>query len=280
MDLVFLMTLCYNGVRQKIMKRGIKMKIGIIGTGTIASAIVTGFCTQQTGHEFYVSPRNAEKAAELAAKFSEVTVCSSNQDVLGRADWIFITVQKNGFDAVYELNFRPDHKVINMATEMQLDELKEKIGETAVFAHAVPLPMIVGGYGPFLVHPETPEIGELFKPVGDVLYIENIEDIKTLQIFTCMMSPYYMLMQEMVQFSVDHGVEHDVSVKFAHSLFSSLTRRAAEDMPHHDLIELAHDMTPGGYNEQAMNELMENGAIKAWRTILDTLLVRLEAAKK
>lgn len=256
------------------------MKIGIIGTGTIAAAIVTGFCVKKTGHEFYVSPRNAEKAAALAERFSEVTVCKSNQDVLDNADWIFITVQKNGFDAVYELDFRADHKVINMATEMQLDVLKEKIGETAVFAHAVPLPMIVNGYGPFMVYPETPAIGELFKDVGDVLYMESLEDIKSLQVFTCMMSPYYMLMNEMVQFAVDQGVDHVATVKFANSLFSSLTKRAAEDEPHHDLVELAHDMTPGGYNEQAMVELMNNGAIKAWRTILDTLLERLEAAKK
>jgi len=256
------------------------MKIGIIGTGSIASAIVTGFCTQKAEHEFYVSPRNAEKAAALAAKFSEVTVCSSNQEVLDQAEWIFIAVQKNGFDAVYELNFRPDHKVLNMATEMQLDELKEKMGEIALFAHVTPLPMIVSGYGPLLVYPETPEVGELFKPIADVLYIEKLSDVKPLQMLTCIMSPYYMLLQEIVQFADDHGVAHDMSVKFAHSLFSSLSRRAAEDAPHHDLVELAHDMTPGGYNEQSMNELMENGAIKAWRTMLDTLLARLEASAK
>ena len=256
------------------------MKIGIIGTGTIASAIVTGFCNKKVGHEFYLSPRNAEKAAALASKFSEVTVCLSNQEVLDKAEWIFIAVQKNGFEAVYELNFRPDHKILNMATEMSLEELKAKIGETKLLAHSVPLPMIIGGYGPLLVYPETPEIGELFKPVADVLYIKKLTDVRPLQMLTCIMSPYYMLMQEIVAFADDYGVDHDVSVKFSHSLFSSLTRRAAEDVPNHDLIELAHDMTPGGYNEQSMNELMENGAIKAWRDMLDTLLSRLEASMK
>jgi len=251
------------------------MNIGIIGTGTIASAIVTGFCRQNTDHTFFLSPRGAVKAAALAQEFSQATVCSSNQKVLDKSDWVFITVQKNGFEDVYNLNFRPDHKVINMATEMNLDELKEKIGETALLAHAVPLPMIIGGYGPLLVYPETPAVGELFKPVADAVYLKDLSDVRPLQLLTCMMSPYYMLLQEMVKFSDDHGVDHEVSVKFAHSLFSSLSRRAAEDAPHHDLIELAHDMTPGGYNEQSMNMLMNDGSIHAWRKTIDILLSRL-----
>ena len=44
------------------------MKIGVIGVGVIASAMVTGFCDWECEHEFILSPRNAEKSAALAAK--------------------------------------------------------------------------------------------------------------------------------------------------------------------------------------------------------------------
>lgn len=255
------------------------MKIGILGTGTIASAIVTGFCSKGTGHAFFLSPRNAEKAAALAAKFAGVTVCESNQAVLDNADWVFVTLQKSGFPALDSLKFRPAHKVVNMATEMALSDLKKITGETALLAHAVPLPMIAGGFGPLLVYPETPPVGELFGAISDVLYVRSLEEVRPLQLLTCIMSPYYMLMQEVAKFSDENGVKHELSVKFLHSLFSSLSRRAAES-PECDLVELAHDMTPGGYNEQSMNELMNNGAIGAWRTALDNLLARLQANTK
>jgi len=251
------------------------MKIGIIGTGTIASAVVTGFCAQKSGHEFFLSPRSADKAAALAAKFSEASVCASNQEVLDNAEWIFITVQKSGFDALHELTFRTDHKVLNMATEMRLDDLKNIIGETAILAHVVPLPMIVRGFGPLLVYPEIPEVGALFAPVGDALYVQDLKDARSLQLVTCIMSPYYMLLHEVVGFLDDEGIDHDLSVKFVYSLFSALSRRAAET-PNCDLVELANDMTPGGYNEQSMLELLGNGAIKAWRTSLDGLSKRLQ----
>ena len=255
------------------------MKIGIIGTGTIASAIVTGFCTQKTGNEFFLSPRGADKAAALAAKFSEAKVCTTNQEVLDNAEWIFITLQKKNFDALNELKFRKGHKVLNMATEMRLSNLKEIVGETVLLAHVVPLPMIVRGFGPLLVYPEIPEVGELFAPVSDVIYLRKLNDIRTLQLLTCIMSPYYMLLNEFAKFSDANGVDHDLSVRFVHSLLSALSRRATET-PNCDLVELANDMTPGGYNEQSMNELLDNGAIAAWRTTFDNLFERMQANTK
>ena len=253
------------------------MKIGIIGTGKIASAVVTGFCESKSGHEFFLSPRGAATAASLAARFSEAKVCSNNQEVLNNSEWVFISVQKSAFGALRELKFRSDHKVLNMAAEMRLPDLKNRIGHTALLAHVIPLPMIVKGYGPLLVYPEIAEVGDLFKQVSDVHFSQNINDVQTLQLVTCIMSSCYMQLNEIVKFSVEQGIEHDASVKFLHSMLTALTRRAAET-PNCDLVELAHDMTPGGYNEQAMKELLGNGAIGAWRSALNRLLERLKAS--
>ena len=251
------------------------MKIGIIGTGIIASAVVTGFNVKETGYEFYLSPRNAERSAALAARFSGVIVCSSNQEVLDRADWVFICLLKKDFGALSELSFKGSHKVINMAADMRLPVLQGIIGETALLAHVIPLPFIEAGFGPILVYPEITEVGQLFAPVGDIYFTNSQSDVHTLQIVTGIVSSYYILLNEIVAFSDEQGVEHDVSVKYLCSLFTALCTRAA-NMRDCDLFELAHEMTPGGYNEQAMNELVGNGAIKAWRAALDRLLERLQ----
>jgi len=255
------------------------MRIGILGTGIIASAIVTGFCTKKTGHTFFLSPRNARKAAALAAEFPEVSVCASNQEVLDKAEWVFICLQKKDFGALLEIKFRKDHKTINMSADMKLPVLKETIGETSLMAHVIPLPFIRGGYGPLLAYPEIAEVGELFAPVSDVFYAHNQEDVHTLQVVTGVMSAYNMLLNEIVKFSDEQGLKHDVSVKYLCSLFNSLCTRAA-GIPNCDLVELAHEMTPGGYNEQALNELVNNGAIGAWRTALDRLMERLHQSSK
>jgi len=253
------------------------MNIGIIGTGIIATAIVTGFCKKETRHKFFLSPRNAEKAATLAAEFSEVTVCTSNQEVIDNAEWVFICLHKKDFTTLSEIKFNNNHKVANMSAEMRLPDLKNVIGETELLAHVIPLPAIAAGIGPLLIYPEIAEVGELFAPIGDVYYANKQDDVHTLQIVTGLMSAYNMLLNEIVKFSDEQGIEHDTSVGFLSSLLNSLCTRAAST-PNCDLVELAHEMTPGGYNEQAMNELMDNGAIKAWRTALDRLLARLKTS--
>ena len=250
------------------------MKLGTIGTGIIASAIVRGFCTKKAGHEFFLSPRNASKAAALAAEFEEVTVCASNQEVIDKAEWVFICLHKKDFGALCELKFRSDHKVVNISAEMRLPDLKAIMGETELLAHVIPLPFITLGVGPLLAYPEIAEVGDLFAPVSDVYFAHKQSDVHTLQIVTGLMSPYNMLLNEIVKFSDEQGIDHDVSVRFLCSLFNALCTRAS-CIPNCDLVELANEMTPGGYNEQAMNELLANGAIGAWRTALDRLLARL-----
>jgi pyrroline-5-carboxylate reductase len=59
------------------------MTYGIIGVGSIAAAIVTGLCEQaQDAPSIVLSPRNASRAADLAARFPTVHVAQSNQDVI------------------------------------------------------------------------------------------------------------------------------------------------------------------------------------------------------
>ena len=251
------------------------MKVGVIGTGIISSAVVTGFCTAKTGHEFFLSPRNAEKAAALAAQFPGVSVCASNQEAVDKADWVLISLHKKDFGAIEELKFGKVHKVCNLSAEMKLPVLKGIIGETALLAHVIPLPFIVAGHGPLLVYPEIAEVGDLFEPISDVYYTSRQEDVHTLQIVTGLMSAYNMLLNEIVRFSDDRGIGHDISVKYLCSLFGALNKRAAS-IPGCDLVELANEMTPGGYNEQAMRELVDNGSIAAWRAALDRLLERLQ----
>ena len=161
-----------------------------------------------------------------------------------------------------------------MSAEMKLPDLKKIVGETMILAHVIPLPFIAAGFGPLLVYPENVDVGKLFEPVSDVHYAHSQDDVHTLQIVTGLMSAYNLLLNEVVKFSDERGIKHDVSVKFTCSLFSSLCKRAA-NIHDCDLIELAYEMTPGGYNEQAMKELQENGSLGAWRTALDRLLARL-----
>ena len=92
--------------------------LGFIGTGTLTTALVTGFCERAADkpYKIIVSPRNRDNSKMLQEKYPErVTVAESMQDVLDQAEWIMIAIlPEAGEEVLKGLKFRKDHKVINL----------------------------------------------------------------------------------------------------------------------------------------------------------------------
>lgn len=250
------------------------MNIGIIGTGIISSAIVTGFCEKKL-HRFFLSPRNAEKAAALAAKYGNVTVAASNQEAVDNAEWVVVSVlPKDALPVYRSLTFSARHKVINVAANCALPAIRAAIGETAALCHVVPLPFIREGYGPLAVYPECAEARELFSPVGRVVTLGDTRQVAVWQALTSLMSPFNALLHEVVSFAVDNGMEKAEAISLTASFFESLSIQAAS-FPEGDLKKLSREMTPGGLNEQALTELEKSGALRAWYDVLTPILKRV-----
>jgi pyrroline-5-carboxylate reductase len=56
------------------------MKLGFIGTGKIASSVITGICTSKISFtKILVSPRNKSVAQKLKKKFKKVFIAKNNQ---------------------------------------------------------------------------------------------------------------------------------------------------------------------------------------------------------
>ena len=62
------------------------MKIGVIGTGTIATAVIHGIADDD--HHIFISSRNAQNAKVLSDAYDNVLICE-NQDIIDKSDVIF-----------------------------------------------------------------------------------------------------------------------------------------------------------------------------------------------
>ena len=65
------------------------MTLGFVGTGTIAAAMVEGL----GGKDVLLSPRGADMAASLAARFPGVRVATSNQAVVDGCETVVLSVR-------------------------------------------------------------------------------------------------------------------------------------------------------------------------------------------
>lgn len=251
-------------------------RIGFIGTGTIASAIVTGFCTDNTiNHNIYLSPRNEKKATQLANKFTNVKVASSNQEVLDKSEWVVLSiVPELGEEIIKPLSFRADHRVINLMSDIKLPEIANWIGETCTLVHMVPLPFISRRIGPIVVYPKNRDVANLFRPLGEIIEVDQIEKVEALAAITGLMSSYYKLISEVIKWGVKHGLSQNEATNYTISFFEALMSQI-KGIDYKELNILAEEMTPGGLNEMALNSIYDNNGFELWTEALDIILSRL-----
>ncbi len=78
------------------------MKVGFIGTGEIAEALIRGIVGQ--GHHIWISNRNSERARKLSEVYSEV-ISGTNEKVILSSDIIFICVGTPGIKSIAKVKF-------------------------------------------------------------------------------------------------------------------------------------------------------------------------------
>ena len=84
------------------------MKLGFIGTGKIASSVITGICKSKIKFkQIIISPRNKTIANSLKRKFNKITIAKNNQEIIDKSNWIFLSVTpKVGEKIIKELKFK------------------------------------------------------------------------------------------------------------------------------------------------------------------------------
>lgn len=251
-------------------------RIGFIGTGTIASAIVTGFCSNEgTNYNIYLSPRNEKKAFYLADKFPNVRVASSNQEVLDKSEWVILSiVPELGEEIIKPLSFKADHRVINLMSDRKLPEIARWIGDTRTLVHMVPLPFIANRVGPIVIYPNDNDVVNLFSPLGEIIVVGQVEKVETLAAITALMSSYYKLLSEIVRWGQENGLSQKESTNYTISFFEALMYQI-KDKDYEKLNILVEEMTPGGLNEMALNLINDKEGFGLWLEALDLVLSRL-----
>lgn len=251
------------------------MNIGVIGVGIIASYMVTGFC-ESGDNKFFLSPRNAEKSAELKGKYPEkITIAGDNQEVLDKSEVVILAVLPELAEGILSsLAFRSDHKIISVIPIIGLPRIKDIIGETEILVDVLPLPFIAKNIGPLAIYPPHTEMVELLKPLGDLVAVDTAQEMSVIRTTTALMSPYYELIAHVVDWCGEKGLGEDKSKAYVTSFFSALSRLASET-EEGALKELAQEMTPGGLNWQATSFLKDSGSFVDWQKALDPVFDRV-----
>jgi pyrroline-5-carboxylate reductase len=261
------------------MQKDAIMNLGFIGTGEITVAMVTGFCTGQPGPErIVVSPRNAEKAAALAATFPIVEVATSNQAVVDACDWLVLALLPATAEVVLaSLRFEPGQKLVSVIAGLPLSRIAELAAPAEALSQVLPLPPAARHLGPIGICPPNHDVAELFSRIGTPVEVAGASEFDAFWTITSLMAPYYGLLQHSATWLIENGVPSEAAGRYVGTMFHALAENARQAGTQ-GFAQLAESsQTPGGLNEQTYRALHDAGVYRRVDQALDAVLTRLRS---
>jgi len=253
------------------------MNLGFIGTGTIASSVITGiFKSKIFFKKIYISKRNKTNSQKLKKKYNKVIIAKTNQEIIDKCDWIFLSITPDvGNKIIKELKFKLNQTVISFISTITLSELKKAIKVKAQIIRAIPLPPISLKKGPVPICPPNKKVKAFFDKIGTTVEIKNEKSSINFWSTSGMMAPFYQLLSSMTDWLVKKGVKRSNAQKYITSLFLALSEDAVVNSKK-DLKNLVKEsQTPKGLNEQGVKELTKAGFYKSLEKTLNSIHKRL-----
>ena len=253
------------------------MNLGFIGTGTIASSVITGiFKSKISFKKIYISRRNKKNSQKLKKKYKKVFIAENNQDIVDKCDWIFLSVTPAvGNKIIKELKFRSSQTVISFISTIALSQLKQAIKVKAKIIRAIPLPPISLKKGPVPICPPDKKVKAFFDKVGTTVEIKNEKLSINFWSTSGMMAPFYQLLSTMSDWLVKKGVKRPYAQKYITSLFLALSEDAVVNSKKNLKYLVNESQTPKGLNEQGVRELTKGGFYKSLEKTLNSIHKRL-----
>ena len=254
------------------------MKLGFIGTGKIASSVITGICTSKISfNKILISPRNKKIANSLRKKFKKVIIAKNNQEIVNNCDWLFLSITPTvGQKIIKELKFKSNQTIISFISTITLTQLRKAIKVKATIVRAIPLPPISLKKGPVPICPPNRKVKDFFNKIGTTVEIKNEKSSINFWSTSGMMAPFYELLNVMTNWLVKRGVKRNNAQKYITSLFLALSEDAVINS-NKDLKYLVKEsQTSNGLNEQGVRELTKSGFYKKLEKILNSLHKRLD----
>ena len=252
------------------------MKLGFIGTGNIVSDVIFGINKSKIKYKkIIISPRNKKKALYLKKYFKKVIIANNNQEVINKADWVFLgTLPKVGEAILPKLQFRNNQIIVSFMSTTNYLKLKKLIKTKSIIIRAIPMPPIRFAKGPVAIFPPNKKVKNFFNKIGTTIEIRNEKLSKNFWAISGTMASFYELLNVLSKWLIRKKINKLDAQKYVTLLYSSLAELALlkSSKP---LKNLVNEQTPGGLNWQGVNDLRRSGYYRLLEKSLRKIYKRL-----
>ncbi len=218
------------------------MRLGFLGCGTIASAVVRGLAGK--GHQITVSERSTSHSAALAKAFGDVTV-ACNQRLVDASEVIFLGLMAETAESVLNgLVFRDGQQVVSFMAGADLDQVADWVVPARAAAVMMPFPGIAQGGSPIMALGDTELLGRIFEPDNRVFALRDGAELKAYLAAQAVLSPAARLVGDAADWLGQRVSDPAQGEAFLRMLISASLQASGCA----ELIEALN--TPGGFNQR------------------------------
>ena len=246
------------------------MRIGFIGTGRIASSVITGICKSSIKYEkIIISSRNKSISNKLKKNFKRILIEKDNQKIIDKSNWIFLCVTPIvGKKIIKKLKFSSNQMIISLISTISLSNLKKFTKMKKNIVRAIPLPPISIKKGPVPIFPPNKKVKNFFDKIGFTIEIKSEKLSTNFWSVSGMMASYYEMLKVMSNWLVKKGINRHDAQKYITSLFLALSEDAFVNSKKELKYLVKDSQTPKGLNEQGLKEMSKQ---KVYNHIVKTL---------
>lgn len=251
------------------------MVYGVIGVGAIAAAIVAGLCDGvATAPPMLLSPRNADVAAGLAARFPSARVQADNQAVVDGADVLILCLRPGDAEAVLApLRFRADQAIVSAMAGVAVERLAPLVAPARDIARAIPLPAVARREGATPIHPATEAARALFESLGGALTPPSVAAFDALSAASGTIAAHFAALDAIARWLSAHGIPEADGTRHVAGVYSALATSLRDGRSFSE--HAAEFTTSGGLNALFRAHMAEAGTFDAVATGLDRVYARL-----
>lgn len=247
------------------------MKIGFIGVGKMASAIIKGM--KKTQHELIISGSSLDRSKELASQLN-LAYANSHQELIDQVDLVILAIKPQMFESVLKpLNFK--QAVLSMAAGLSMERIGKLLGSD------IPVLRIMPNMNAQILQSTTAltandlvseQLLVTAKEITDSFGSTFIIDEKDFDTFTALAgsSPayIYLFIEAMGKAGVKHGLSKDKALAIVAETVQASAQQllVGTDSPN-DLIDKI--CSPGGTTIAGIMELEKKGLTSTVSSAID-----------
>ena len=264
------------------------MKIGFIGGGNMASAIIGGLVKSGfiNGEDIFVSDKDAFKISPLESL--KVNVSSDNIKTVNEADIIIFAVKPNILPLV--LNETKEHLlgklVVSIAAGTMIKDIEAIIGDDKKIVRVMPNTPAQVNCGMAVICPNANADGDdkdavckIFDAVGSSVILDEKYINAATALHGSSPAYIYMLIDAMANCGVKYGIPKDISLMLVSKAVEGSAKMVSETKIHP--AKLCDNVcSPGGTTIEAVNVLEECGFKSAVQKAIDACVKKAEEMSK